>query len=96
MRRFIVIGNGPAHTGHVAEVDTDDPYWNYQQLTGAHGTVLHECNDGAEADRILTDWLKCDSVERGTYCYTHNPTGAFAKALYHAIRGLSIGNEIAD
>ena len=78
MKKYIVIGNVAAHDGWVSEVDPDDDSWTYQQLIGAHGTVLDEKETKGEADQVLAQWLTCDSVERGTYCYTHNPTGRYA------------------
>lgn len=46
--------------------------WTEQDVCGAHGSILHEGTE-AECQAALDAYLKCDSVEQGTYCYTHNP-----------------------
>ena len=70
---FFAVGNRAEHSGHVTSVDADRD-WTYQgDVTGAHGTVLYEGRDEAKARAVLDEWLVCDSSEKGTYCYTHNP-----------------------
>lgn len=69
-RVWFTVGDIAAHDGSVFSVIGDD--WTYQELCGSHGTVLYEGPSEAEARRILAEWLQCDSVDKGTYCYTHN------------------------
>ena len=47
--------------------------WTYQDVTGAHGTILHEGRSAAEAQAVLDGWLDCPATRAGRY-YTHNPT----------------------
>jgi|SRR6187549_4303916 len=77
---FAVVGDIAAHDGGIADVWEEERWsndnssgWTYQDLTGSHGTVLLETQDRTEAERALSDWLKCPAAERGDYCYTHNP-----------------------
>lgn len=80
--KFMVIGDIGAHDGFVMEVDYDDIWqaneneggWTYQQVEGPHGTRLGEYDTREDADAHLADWLKCDAVEQGRYCYIHNPS----------------------
>jgi hypothetical protein len=53
--------------------DEPEPGFRYADYTAPHGTLYLETTDRAEADRELDEYLECDSVEMGTYCYTHNP-----------------------
>lgn len=78
---WFAIGNVAEHSGFVDSRKTDDGWtpenesgWTYQEVTGAHGIVLHEGLDEEEARKVLGAWLVCDAPERGAYCYTHNPT----------------------
>lgn len=81
MMTFLVITNTAEHSGLVAQKDQKDIWsnnnpsgWTYQEVAGTFGTVYLETEDENEAYSALEDWLECDSVENGTYCYTHNPT----------------------
>ena len=72
--RWFVVGNIAAHTGHIVEFHMDDMYdYFYQDAKGSHGTALGEYATMEEAKQCLASFLQCDSVERGTYCYNHNP-----------------------
>lgn len=77
---WFAVGDRGAHEGHItsewadnAWVPGNDDGWTYQQITGPHGAVLYEGPDENEARRVLVDWLKCDAMETGRYCYAHNP-----------------------
>ncbi len=72
-----------AHEGHITSEWADNVWgsghesgWTYQEVTGAHGRVLYEGPDEEEARAVLAKWLECDSPEKGTYCYAHNPRPA--------------------
>ena len=78
---YFAVGNIPEHSGFIDERNADDCWmagwnetgWTYQDVTGSHGTIFAECETREEAQAILDEYLVCDSVETGTYCYTHNP-----------------------
>ncbi len=77
---YIAVGDIAAHNGYVEERDADDCWcnenengWTDQDVCGAHGHILAECDTPEEAEAELDTFLECDSVEKGTYCYTHNP-----------------------
>jgi len=73
---WFAVGNIAAHEGHVTSVSGED--WTYQRdVTGAHGTVLYEGPSESEARSVLSEWLKCDAVEKGEYCYAHNRRDAW-------------------
>ena len=79
---FIAVGDTAAHNGYIREMDADDVWcnenpsgWTYQDVTGAHGHILGEFDTEEEAQEVLDNFLQCDSVETGRYCYTHNPSG---------------------
>lgn len=46
--------------------------WTKQEITGASGTILYEGSSEEDADKALIEFLECDAVKRGVYCYTHN------------------------
>lgn len=68
---FFAVGDVGAHDGYVtARVGPAWPVpggWTYQDITGAHGTVLYEGTTREEAQRELDAWLVCDDE----HCYTH-------------------------
>ena len=77
---YIVVGNTAEHSGYIDKRDDDDCWcnenpqgWTNQDVTGPHGHILAECDTKKEAKAELDSFLECDSVEKGTYCYTHNP-----------------------
>ena len=77
---YIAVGNTAEHSGYIEERDADDVWrngnehgWTNQDVTGAYGFILAECETRKEAQKELDSFLECDSVEKGTYCYTHNP-----------------------
>lgn len=66
-----------AHDGHVTSVHgpawPSKGGWTYQEVCGAHGTVLLESTDRAACALALDAWLaECPGRD---YCYTHNSTG---------------------
>lgn len=73
MQTYFVVVNHAEHSGRVMTDDPTRPDFRYQDLTAPHGQILCETTDRAEADRELAEYLECDSVQQGTYCYTHNP-----------------------
>jgi hypothetical protein len=81
-KKYLVIENGPKHSGYVAEVDIDNIWqanfnedgWTYQQIAG-NGNVAGEYDTEEEAQEHLDAFLECDAPETGKYCYTHNPDG---------------------
>jgi len=80
MTTFFAVGDAAAHSGYLEERNTDDGWcnenpqgWTYQDVCGAHGHILAECDTREEAQAELDSFLECDSIENGTYCYTHNP-----------------------
>lgn len=77
---FIAVGNTGAHSGYIEKMDADDIWcnenphgWTYQHVCGSHGHIIAECDTREEAQSALDAFLECDSVEKGRYCYTHNP-----------------------
>ena len=77
---YFVVGNIAAHSGYIAMEDENDIWcnknpegWTYQDVTGPHGTILGLYETREEAQKELDKYMECDSVENGTYCYTHNP-----------------------
>ena len=82
-RIYVTVGDVGAHEGFVTGHAADDAWlpehpsgWTYQEVTGAHGTVLYEGPDVEEAQRVLDAWLDCPAARDGRYCYTHNPARA--------------------
>ena len=78
---YLVIVNRAAHDGYIQKVNMDNSWsnenphgWTYQQICGSHGQVWCETESESEAKNELAEYLKCDSVETGKYCFTHNPT----------------------
>lgn len=79
---YFAIGEVAAHDGFVTARESDDGWlpenpngWTYQDVCGAHGRVLDECDTRETAQAVLDAWLaKCSSNDGG-YCYTHNPAG---------------------
>lgn len=67
------VGDIAAHDGHLSSVRAEDD-WRYQEITGAHGTILYEGPSREQARRALDEWLECDAPKTGAYCYTHNPS----------------------
>ena len=70
---FFAVGDVGAHDGFVTSRVTADIWtgqnpggWTYQDVTGAHGTILHEGTEN-ECRTKLDSWLQC-SDDR---CYTH-------------------------
>jgi len=81
-KTFIVVGDIAAHSGFVTEEFAEDIWssdnpggWTYQHVCGSHGTAIGEFTTRKEAEECLREFLKCDSVDNGTYCYSHNPGG---------------------
>lgn len=72
MSTHFAIINHAEHSGHY-HFEPDDDGWTYQQITGSHGSVLYEGDSEEEARDKLAAYLECDSMERGEYCYSHNP-----------------------
>jgi hypothetical protein len=81
MKQFFVIGDDAAHSAEIREMEMDDIWtgsgpddsgWTYQNICGAHGRVIDQANTEEEANKIMTNYLKCDSVKTGRYCYSHN------------------------
>jgi hypothetical protein len=67
---FFAVGDVGAHDGFVASREgpawPTEGGWTYQDVTGAHGTVLHEGTE-AECRATLDKWLECDD----DHCFTH-------------------------
>lgn len=77
---YYAIINQGEHNGRIIQMDENDIWtgdnpngWTYQGICGPHGQVLAENEDRSKVEATLNEWLKCDSVETGHYCYTHNP-----------------------
>lgn len=78
---FLVVVNRAAHDGFVSPQKNSNKWsprnqfgWTYQNVAGAHGHIEKECGTLEEAETYLAKCLKCDALETGRYCYTHNPT----------------------
>ena len=70
---FFAVGDVGAHDGFVTSRVVADIWtgqnpggWTYQDVAGAHGTILHEGTE-IECQAKLDSWLRC-SDDR---CYTH-------------------------
>lgn len=81
MKLYFVVINRAEHSGFMAEEESSDVRtrdnewgWTNQSVEGGYGHIYHECTDKSEAQGVLDRYLECDSVENGTYCYSHNPT----------------------
>lgn len=73
-KTWFAVGNTAEHSGFVtARLDRDawtskhESGWTYQDVTGAHGSILGEFDTESEAQACLDKWLECND-ER---CYTH-------------------------
>ena len=72
---YIAVGDIAAHNGYIKKIYLEDEQtYTSHEIYGAFGTRLLESHNRWEAVAALEEFLKCDSVEEGTYCYTHNPT----------------------
>lgn len=70
---FFAVGDVGAHDGFVTSRIASDIWtgqnlggWTYQNVTGAHGTILHEGTED-ECRTKLNSWLQCSNDR----CYTH-------------------------
>lgn len=82
MIKYAVVCNIGEHSGYVTKVELDDIWtgenpegWTEQQLSGPHGHVAGYYASKDEACAILDEFLVCDAVQTGRYCYSHNPGG---------------------
>lgn len=80
---WFAVGNIAEHSGYTTNRNAADMWpvdlgdgqrggWTYQGITGAFGTLLYEGESEDAANAMLADFLTCDAVKRGVYCYTHN------------------------
>ncbi len=81
--QYYVITFPGSHEGYVVEMNTEDIWsnenpggWTYNQICGSHGNIHGEYSTREKAEEVLDKWLECDSKEKGTYCYAHNPNPA--------------------
>ncbi len=79
--KYFVVVNRAEHSGFIEKMDMDKVWrsnvqedgWTNQDVTGQYGSIRGEYDTLGEAQEELATYLRCDSVEKGTYCYTHNP-----------------------
>lgn len=69
---WFAIGDIGAHEGFVTSRRDDDAWtgsnesgWTYQEVCGAHGSVLYEGHDEQKARETLDKWLECPRAEKG-------------------------------
>ena len=75
-KEYYVVKDRPAHEGYVAHIP-EKSWWSTTNPDGVTEQSLGGCVTGPffkhEAEKRLAEYLECDSVEEGTYCYAHNP-----------------------
>lgn len=74
---YMVVVDRAAHTGRVLPAGDEAPADGWASMIGQCGALgeCHAVGTEPECTASLAEYLKCDAVERGTYCYAHNPGG---------------------
>ncbi len=69
----VVYANIGEHTGHLKVFTREERLQGLEyEWCDSFEQIIFEGTE-EEGEKLLADYLKCDSVQNGTYCYSHNP-----------------------